>query len=248
MIYCLLIAYFWNRYYYQYRENRLSACPLTIHGLLHIADNIRFCGPVWTAWTFYLERYCGFLSQGLHSKRQPWSNLNKRVLHMAYLGQLAARYDLDDELSSPSDEIRGQLSCKERIYDKCTYASNVNMIFIKPTDWSHLDPMSILQVPFYRQYHPSDILRKKIAGYFSSVLQTPRKDIIYHLPTIFSAWGKVRIANGGDSVRSSRIVDQERDSSYVRVSSYFILMKLSFTADYIWLVWTWGCNTETAPN
>ncbi|KIJ07979.1 hypothetical protein PAXINDRAFT_158259 [Paxillus involutus ATCC 200175] len=42
-------------YYYQYDEARLPACTLPIHGLLHVAANIRFCGPVWTSWTFAME-------------------------------------------------------------------------------------------------------------------------------------------------------------------------------------------------
>ena len=36
------------RYYYQYEESRLSASPTVLHGLLHIPQNIRQCGPVWT--------------------------------------------------------------------------------------------------------------------------------------------------------------------------------------------------------
>jgi hypothetical protein len=71
-----------------------------LHGLLHIAKNIRDTGPVWTAWTFYLERYCGDLKLGIHSKSEPWATLDKRVLYTAYLEQLYARYDLEDELSS----------------------------------------------------------------------------------------------------------------------------------------------------
>ncbi|KAG1732993.1 hypothetical protein EDD22DRAFT_788134 [Suillus occidentalis] len=57
------------RYYYQYTEDRLSTCTLPIHGLLHVASGIRYCGPVWTSWTFYMERYCGFLQAHLHSRR-----------------------------------------------------------------------------------------------------------------------------------------------------------------------------------
>jgi len=81
-----------SRYYYQYKESRLSACPTVLHGLLHIAQNIRQCGPVWTTWTFHMERFCGVLKGSLHSRSQPWGNLNKCLLLIAYLEQLAARY------------------------------------------------------------------------------------------------------------------------------------------------------------
>ncbi|KAF7349606.1 hypothetical protein MSAN_01686300 [Mycena sanguinolenta] len=36
---------------------RLPICPLTIHALLHIADSIKFTGPVWCYWAFPMERY-----------------------------------------------------------------------------------------------------------------------------------------------------------------------------------------------
>ncbi|KAF9487453.1 hypothetical protein BDN71DRAFT_1367081, partial [Pleurotus eryngii] len=56
--------------------------------LLHVASNIRNCGPVWATWTFFMERMCGVLQMGLRSRVQPWANLNKRLLHMTYLSQL----------------------------------------------------------------------------------------------------------------------------------------------------------------
>ena len=83
---------------------------LTIHGLLHIANDIRHAGPCWATWTFYTERFCGILQSGLHSRKKSAANLDKRVLHMAYLSQLGVKYNLDDELSTVegrrSDEIR----------------------------------------------------------------------------------------------------------------------------------------------
>ncbi|KAG1743594.1 uncharacterized protein EDB91DRAFT_1236645 [Suillus paluster] len=78
-------------------EDRLSTCTLPIHGLLHVASGIRFCGPVWTSWTFYMERYCGFLQAHLHSRQFPWSNISRRVLYMAYLTQVTVKYDLGED-------------------------------------------------------------------------------------------------------------------------------------------------------
>ncbi|KAJ6451861.1 hypothetical protein C8R47DRAFT_918466, partial [Mycena vitilis] len=56
--------------------------------LFHVPDDILFCGPGWTTWTFWMERYCGFLKRALRSKKSPWSNLNNITLHRAYLEQL----------------------------------------------------------------------------------------------------------------------------------------------------------------
>jgi len=98
------------RYYYQYKEDRLPTCVLTIHGLLHIVNDIRNAGPCWATWTFWTERYCGMLQGGLHSKSNPAANLDKRVQRIAYLGQLSNKYDLNDELSTidnwRSDDVR----------------------------------------------------------------------------------------------------------------------------------------------
>ncbi|EGO30536.1 hypothetical protein SERLADRAFT_412356 [Serpula lacrymans var. lacrymans S7.9] len=108
----------YKKYYYQYEENQLPVCTLPIHSLLHIAAGIRFCSPVWTSWTFYMERYCGYLQAGLHSRRFPWSNLNKRVLHAVYLSQLKLKYNLDDELKDFHSSQRNYsiLKQNEKIY------------------------------------------------------------------------------------------------------------------------------------
>ena len=88
--------------YYQYDSSRLAVCTLTLHGLLHLPDNIRFCGPVWTTWTFWMEHYCGYLQAGLRSRSRPWANLNNRILHKAHLEQIDIFFDLEDEFTITS--------------------------------------------------------------------------------------------------------------------------------------------------
>jgi hypothetical protein len=108
------------RYYYQYKPGRLKACTLTVHGLLHIPQNIRDIGPVWTSWTFYLERYCGHLQLGIHSMSQPWATLSKRVLFTAYLSQLRARYGLEDELPTEKKH-EDEPTRNEMLYPDCKF-------------------------------------------------------------------------------------------------------------------------------
>ncbi|KAF9528667.1 hypothetical protein CPB83DRAFT_727927, partial [Crepidotus variabilis] len=60
--------------------------------LLHVCQNIRFCGPVWTTWTFWMERYCGRLQAGLRSHVYPWANLNNRILGRAYIDAIDLYY------------------------------------------------------------------------------------------------------------------------------------------------------------
>ncbi|KAJ6616974.1 hypothetical protein B0H10DRAFT_1798398, partial [Mycena sp. CBHHK59/15] len=86
--------------------------------LLHVPDDIRFCGPSWTTWTFWMERYCGFLQAGLRSRHFPWANLNNNILQKAYVEQLGARYDIENELSSVV-KSKHALSKSEYIYDGC---------------------------------------------------------------------------------------------------------------------------------
>jgi hypothetical protein len=107
-----------HRYYYQYEEGRLAACSLTIHGLLHIASDIRYCGPVWTTWVFYMERFGGALQSAVRSRVHPWSNLTNRNLHLAYIAQLSVKYDLDEELLVGCGNSGG-LKRNERIYTDC---------------------------------------------------------------------------------------------------------------------------------
>ena len=47
-----------------------------------------------------MERFCGMLKIALRSRSQPWGNLNNRLKQLVYLGQLGARYDLEDELKT----------------------------------------------------------------------------------------------------------------------------------------------------
>lgn len=85
--------------YYQKDPARLSTCPVTIHALLHIADGIESCGPVWAYWAFPMERYCGFLGRCIKSRRFPFANLDSYCLSLAQLTQIRNRYNKHKELT-----------------------------------------------------------------------------------------------------------------------------------------------------
>ncbi|KAJ7457314.1 hypothetical protein FB451DRAFT_1142567 [Mycena latifolia] len=148
-----------------------------------------------------MERYCGFLKAGLRSKRFPWANLNNRVLNYARLEQIGHRYDLADELTIYGRRSSGP-SQAEKVY----------------ADY----PLTILRTPYRKAYTPDEALRKKVAGYFSSVLSKPATRFLPLLPQIMPSWGKVRIVDG-DSIRSHSAAGKgtspERNSSYIRVSN-----------------------------
>ncbi len=118
VVLCLFVSI--SRYYYQYEESRLDFCVLPIHGLLHIADDIRTLGPMSGTWTFYLERYCGILKREVKSRSSPWRNMDERLLHFTRLSQLRAMFDLDDELPSMR-RAKTWVSTHEATRDDCEF-------------------------------------------------------------------------------------------------------------------------------
>lgn len=92
---------------------------------------------------------------------------------------------------------------------------------------SVLDDKSVLRFPRKLAFQPEPTLRHQIAVHFVARFQEPDQywpslaEIKQRLPTEMSRWSKVRVRNGGDSIRGSTgalHVDRERDASYVRVS------------------------------
>ncbi|KAG1745048.1 uncharacterized protein EDB91DRAFT_1236456 [Suillus paluster] len=181
----------YEKYYYQHNESRLPACTLPIHGMLHIADDIRQCGPVWTTWTFFLERYCQKFKIALKSRVQPWGNLNKEVLYMMYLQQVVLRYDVQEEVSLSIRQDWSQLTTHETIFKDLT------------------------------SYEPDRNEQAKVVLYIKQLIGGRQTVILAHLPTVMALWKKVHIQNGGDSIwthSATRASKKQRNSSYVRVN------------------------------
>ena len=213
----MLSFLFWctSRIYYQYNVECLSTCTLTVHGLLHICDNIQFCGPVWTTWTFWMERYCGYLQAGLHSRSHPWANLNNRVLHKAHLNHIDIYYNLEDDLTIASklkDLQRG-----EKVFNDCWFPIlSYSMLHLTKASDQH----SILWTPYQKSYILSNTLKSKISWYFSAVTGQKPATIRMWLPENLPSWGKVRIAGGGDQIHTAagqNRLYRERNMSYVQV-------------------------------
>lgn len=80
-----------------------SACPITIHALLHIAGSIRTIGPVWAYWAFPMERHCGEIKRCIKSRRHPYKSIDTYVTSQAHVAQIKLLYDLCKELSFRSD-------------------------------------------------------------------------------------------------------------------------------------------------
>lgn len=100
--------------------DRLEACRLTIHGLLHVADNIRDAGPVWATWSFVMERFAGSLLPAVKSRRRPNAALANRAERVARLELLKNLYDLHDRLNFNDRLLNSDVSTREITYDECT--------------------------------------------------------------------------------------------------------------------------------
>jgi hypothetical protein len=118
----------YHRIFYQRDPERISTCPVTVHSLLHIADGIEAAGPVWTYWSFVMERYCGFLKRdGVRNRRAPYASLDNRVLHIAQLNTTKIRYGLVDTLSLKGPTKKAGEVFPERAWQLSpVYATHVN--------------------------------------------------------------------------------------------------------------------------
>ncbi|KAG9076071.1 hypothetical protein FRC06_009730 [Ceratobasidium sp. 370] len=81
-----------EEYYYQYNPDRLATCKLTLHALLHIADDVVRCGPVWASWSFLMERYCAFAVDAALSLVNPYKSITNRIVGIAQLAALARQH------------------------------------------------------------------------------------------------------------------------------------------------------------
>jgi hypothetical protein len=94
----LRLTLFSGRIYYQHNPKCLPTCTLPIHTLLHIADYIEACGPVWCYWSFPMERFCGFLKHGVSSMRHPYTSMDQYLLDWTRMWHLGIVYNIKDML------------------------------------------------------------------------------------------------------------------------------------------------------
>ncbi|GAB1520630.1 hypothetical protein RhiTH_003712 [Rhizoctonia solani] len=160
----------------------LCVCKLTLHALLHVADDVLHCGPVWVAWSFCMERYCHEVTFCAKSKVVPYVTISKHVLHMGQIAAIANRF--------PS--IR-----KALLFGKNDAPAPIN----EQHD-------IILRFPRLREFRLKGTIRQHVARWLA------------YLPERCERWGKLRIGDGGDCIRSAVACNPssiygKRDSSFV---------------------------------
>ncbi|KAJ7131920.1 hypothetical protein C8R46DRAFT_924112 [Mycena filopes] len=190
----------YEKLYYQYSPSRLSACPLTIHALLHIADGIEATGPVWAYWAFPMERFCGRLQPCIKSRRFPFASIDGHVVAMAQLSIIKVKNSIDLRLGPPKLDL--------------------------PKDaFSHPSYSTCALLPPRRISNASYPLDKSLARKIITCLAT-RYDVgvaiikKYFDPTAVEQWAKVQRLQGGDRMLTSSMMTSEtedrRDATYVR--------------------------------
>ncbi|KAJ7719554.1 hypothetical protein DFH07DRAFT_869619 [Mycena maculata] len=191
-----------ERLYYQYSPDRLSACPLTLHALLHIADGIEAAGPVWAYWAFPMECFCGRLQPCIKSRRFPFASIDGHVVATAQLSVVKVKYTVDLRLGPPKLDIaNGTFSHPS--YPTCV-----------------LLPPRRISVPVS---NPLDAgLARKIAIALSTRFNKPMATIRKHFKADkVEQWAKVQRLDDGDRMLASSMMmaelDDRRDTTYVQV-------------------------------
>ncbi|KAI4520294.1 hypothetical protein K525DRAFT_203997 [Schizophyllum commune Loenen D] len=195
----------YEKIYYQHDTRRVSACPLTVHALLHIADSIEEMGPVWCYWAFPMERYCGTLSPAIKSRRFPYASLDRHVVECAQLEQINAIYNTADEMS---------LRAPRKAVPRGGYApvSYPSCILLPPKD-----PTTPVPEGIFRQ------ITAALATRASLRVQDVRPRL---LKAQITRYGRVRRVDSdeGDTMCAVGLVGERedlRDASFVRYEALF---------------------------
>jgi hypothetical protein len=210
---------YYDRYYYHNDPERLPACTLPIHALLHIADDIDAMGPVWAYWAFPMERFCGAIARANKSRRYPYSSINRHVLQVSQLSQIKLTYGLTEELDL--EERRAYIA------SGVAYPKYPDLVFVTPSRHQSIQPRLINPVALFISRHtgiPELIVRREL------------------IDREFVSWGRMqRIVRsedgdvtGGDMVRgyhmTGSLAHETRDATHVQVSRHLSTFCATLTA------------------
>ncbi|KAG8733895.1 hypothetical protein FRC12_018715, partial [Ceratobasidium sp. 428] len=111
----------YERLYYQYAVERLPACTLTIHALLHMAYYIRRTGPLWASWAFVMERFCQFILLAVKNRVRVYEMISNHVTRHAQMKVVSRKYNLP-VVGRPRVQTRVEhgvtLTSRERMHDE----------------------------------------------------------------------------------------------------------------------------------
>lgn len=87
------------RLYYQYNNERIMVCLAPVHGLIHLADDIRNTGPAWMNAEWVMERGVQ-MAKGIvrYSPSHPFVTLQEKLKHKAQTTALENALGIKNEL------------------------------------------------------------------------------------------------------------------------------------------------------
>ncbi|KAG8703712.1 hypothetical protein FRC09_003998 [Ceratobasidium sp. 395] len=201
----------YERFYYQHTYERLPACPLTIHALLHIPYYIRMTGPQWATWSFIMERFCGHMLPAVKNRYQPYRHLDNYILRCAQMKVVCHTYGLPTLARSTvrwTHEGRERLSTREIMYPDF--------------------PEVILGHPVVRNVQVDVSLMNQFTKFFGPIYRRPPHFLTtgpqlrerIDTQSIVS-YGRVRLVDDGDRIRIASVVERTRESTgQVRDNSF----------------------------
>ncbi|QRV77986.1 Transposase family Tnp2 protein [Ceratobasidium sp. AG-Ba] len=202
----------YERYYYQHDYERLRACPLTIHALLHIVHYIRHIGPPCYSWAFGTERFCGLVLRAVKNRLQPGEQIDNWVLRRAQMQAVCFKHGLPRPGRST---VKWRYEGGERLSEHEFMHPAFNNI--------------ILGLPVRRNVQADRRLKGLLFRYFRvpyAGRQFTPEDLRARidLDTLVS-YGRFRMADDGDRIRTVSAVDTAkrsrmgaRDNSFVRLT------------------------------
>jgi len=114
----------YKRLYYQYKEERTSACTATVHAIIHLPTDLWNCGPAWAHWAFVMEREVQWCeSQIKDSRKEPFAHLTCKELHREQIRTIILHFDLENELDIRKQVKGDRDGPKGMTYDSCTVLS-----------------------------------------------------------------------------------------------------------------------------
>ncbi|QRV91989.1 Transposase family tnp2 [Ceratobasidium sp. AG-Ba] len=194
----------YEEYYYQYNYNRICVCKLTVHALLHVAEEVIRCGPIWVTWSYLTERYCREIIACARQRAVPSATVMKYVLQMAQLTSVSMRFhEVRKALLFGGSDVPVDTSAMERVY----------------ADY----PNTILRFPRLPGFRMQPNMRKRAAAFLRTNVNL-RQDFdawMEYLPEHCERWGKVRLGEGGDCIRyacarNPSSAQGNRDNSFVK--------------------------------
>ncbi|KAF7328012.1 hypothetical protein MKEN_00381900 [Mycena kentingensis (nom. inval.)] len=189
----------YERYYYQHNVSRLRACPLTVHALLHIADNILNAGPMWTYWNYITERFVGYLVRSSKSRKNPYASFARRLREIAQNSAIKVRYRLREELDLSNRREEDTIGHSVASYP------GIRVLYPRAEGPLERGALKAARNHLVRTYQ---------------LTEAEARDCV---PENVVHWGKISFLNGGNKMRASELVQHSehnltRDASFIKYS------------------------------